>query len=592
MTRHPVLLAVLAAAVLVAAGCESTTNEAAVEVHIVNIPSIVGLGQSVSLTAIVLNDDSDAGVDWSCSGAATGTFDPPHTASGGKTVFTAPATASALTITATSTAEADMQESVDISAIAAVGNVLLNGRYVFQVQGTDSNGSYAAVGTIIADGAGNITGGRQDIADETGQTGPDALTGTYAVSSDGRGSLTLDVSSSNLPNYGVETFSIAVTSPTHALIIQFDGTATSSGTLDFQSADALEAGSIIGAYVFTAGGIDIPSNAPLSFGGVTQLSAATGTLASGTLYENDGGDLSSSAFTGTMTGPDAYGRGTIETSLGVGFVYYAVQGGLLRLVEEDVPTFITGGTMCAQGPDGDAGTFTNAALDGDYSLTSGGASVFGAVALASQFTADGTGSLTDGFADVNDGGSLGSGSIAGLDAYTIAGDGTGTLTLPGGDITQNISSLMIFVTDPALNLLDPGSATGGGGALILDFDASALGTGIIVPRSAGMFQGFYSFGMQTVGSDGEVDFVGRVASDGVGSLAGTVDVNINGTALPLAGISGTFTADPVVIGRFTGTYILGGTTHEIVYYMVSGASLFVLDIDTADVGIGGIESGG
>ena len=68
----------------------------------------------------------------------------------------------------------------------------------------------------LADGDGTIAGGEQDYSDETLQAGPDLVAGTYAVGPDGRGSITLVVENAELPNNGVETFSIALTSAAHA----------------------------------------------------------------------------------------------------------------------------------------------------------------------------------------------------------------------------------------------------------------------------------------------------------------------------------------------------------------------------------------
>ncbi len=205
------------------------------------------VGQSVNLTANVGNDSSDAGVDWSCTGGACGTFVPAHTASGASTVYTAPASPGAVTVSAAATADAGAKASLTITVVPIGSNAMLNGAYVLAVQGVNGSGSYSAVGTILADGDGHITGGEQDYADESIQAGPDSLTGAYAIGPDGRGSITLNVNNPNLPQGGVETFSVAVTSASHALVIEFDGTANSSGSLDAQASSALDPAAIRGA---------------------------------------------------------------------------------------------------------------------------------------------------------------------------------------------------------------------------------------------------------------------------------------------------------------------------------------------------------
>jgi hypothetical protein len=592
--RHRLLVS-LALALALVPGCgtkSSNSTTSAISVQVTNVPGTLTAGQSVNLTASVFNDTTNAGVDWTCApSGACGAFNPAHTADGGVTVFTAPSEAGTVTVTATSTANNSASASATISVVAADTNALLNGPYVFLVQGIDTSGTYTAAGTILADGNGNVTGGEQDYADSAIQLGPDAVTGNYTIGADGRGSITLNANNTSLPNFGVETFSIAMTSSKHGLIIQFDGTATSSGTLDFQAAGASDAGSIAGPYSFVTSGLDIYNQTPLAGGGIAGLSASSGTVTGGRFFANDGGNTIEYDFTGTMTGPDSLGRGTIALDFGLNFVYYAVRGEVLRLIEPDVPTTLSSGTAYAQGPAGASLSFSNGTLTGNYAFYESGSSVLGALALAGQFTADGNGSLTAGFVDTNDGTSISAGSIAGQNVYTLAGDGTGTLTLPGtAGTTQDVAQLLVFATDPAINLLDPNAATGGGGALILDVDAGAVGAGLIVPQSTGVFEGNYAVNLQALSTTGELDFVGRSTSDGTGNLTGTLDINDTGMTTGGVALSGTFAADAANPGRLTGSMTAAGVSYDIVYYQVSGTILLILDIDAADVGNGFLES--
>ena len=581
------LSSAVAAVLFSACGKGSTPG---IVVQLTNAPGTLTINQSVSLTANVGNDSSNAGVDWSCGGSGScGTFNPAHTASGGTTVYTAPASPGSVTITAAATASSGVKATALISIVPIGSNATLDGRYVFSVGGVDSNGSYTASGTVVADGNGNITGGEQDYADESIQAGPDAVTGSYSIGPDGRGSVTLNVSNTSLPHNGVETFSIAVTSTTHALIIQFDGTATSSGNLDFQAASAIDPTAISGAFAFTAQGVDIANSVPISYGGVLLMSASSGSIVSGTYFENDGGSTFASSLTGSLTAPDPFGRGTLALSVGVHFAYYAVQGEVLRLVGKDLPSFMTGGSVYGQGAAGTSATFSNASLAGNYVLSQAGGSAFGSLALAGQFSADGAGNLAAGVADANDAGTATFSSIAGQAVYSIAGDGTGTLTLPGTvDSLGSVSSLLIFAVDPAINLCDPNSANGGGGALVMDYDNSAVASGFIVPQSSAPFEGNYAVTLQFVGSGGENDWVGQSAASG-GALTGTVDINDVGATSAGVSLAGSFTADAVNMGRWTGSFTVNGTIHHISYYQVSGTLFVIVDLDSADVGIGIME---
>lgn len=587
--RHPVLWITIgiaaAAALLFYSACAKET--AGIVVQLINAPGTLTVSQSVSLTANVNNDSSDAGVDWTCTGTGgCGTFAPTHTASGATTVYTAPATEGTVTILATSTADHAVQASVTISVVPEGTNAMLNGAYVFFVQGSDTNGSYVAAGTIVADGNGNITGGFQDYTDVSIQAGPDAVTGTYSIGPSGRGSITLNVANANLPNNGVETFGIALKSATHGLIIQFDGSATSSGTLDVQMDTALNAALFDGAYAFTLQGSDTGNQRPYSAGGVLLMNAPAQQITAGTYDENDGGSTFSVALTGTMTGPDGSGRGTMTFSIGAQFAYYAVRGNVLRLVEKDVGTVMSGGSLYGQGATGLAAGFSNASLTGAYAFMEAGGSVFGPLGLAGQFASDGAGNLTAGVADVNDGGTATFGSVVGTAAYSIASDGSGSLTLPAAiDSRGSVSALKIFAVAPDLNLLDPSNPEGGGGALILDFDSGANGTGVIVPQTTAAYEGDYAFNLQYVDANGEHDWVGTLTAAGA-ALTGTVDINDVGLTSAGVTFSGTLGADTTNIGRWTGSFTAGGTTHAIMYYQVSSSAFVYVDTDTGDVGIG------
>ena len=111
----------------------------------------------------------------------------------------------------------------------------LTGTYVISISGTDVNTStnpapivpFAIVGTITADGNGNIKGGTVDINDpgnlgvHTGQAV--SSSSGYHIGQDGRGTGTLVTS--------VATFKVdfVLTSASHGLISRFDGFGTGSG---------------------------------------------------------------------------------------------------------------------------------------------------------------------------------------------------------------------------------------------------------------------------------------------------------------------------------------------------------------------------
>src|SRR6267142_1364543 len=261
---------------------------------------------------------------------------------------------------------------------------------------------------------------------------------------------------------------------------------------------------------------------------------------------------------------DACGHGTMHVNAGRSFVYYIISPKVLRVLEGDNISFV-GGSAYAQGSAGS----TIAALSGKFVYQHHGWSSPGRTVAAGQFSADGTGRITAGVSDSNFGGSptivnMGK-SVTGM--YLISGSPSGTLTLSDAAGT---STFNLYLVDPALNTLDPSNSTGGGGALLLHTDASIIGTGILIPQ---IVSGSPSFSQNHVlnlvnsvdtanaATVNEVHLVGKFARDGAANFTGTADYgqNSSNTQIVVKGntLSGTFAADSVNAGHFTGSFTLG-----------------------------------
>ena len=200
---------------------------------------------------------------------------------------------------------------------------------------------------MTLDGNGNVLGGEQDYNDGAGLTSPqpsgDAiLPGSAALTVDpttGQGTLTLTTNNTSLGLNGVETLGVQFVNTNHALIIQFDGSATSSGSMDTQTlANTLNDGN----YAFTLSGVD-PGYQSIVFGGVFAISNGGTTLA-GTFDVDDAGATTTpilgTAFSGTIAGPDTFGRGTITSiTLPVPALnYYVVGPEAIRIIDVDTST--------------------------------------------------------------------------------------------------------------------------------------------------------------------------------------------------------------------------------------------------------------
>jgi hypothetical protein len=549
---------------------------------------------TASVAAAVLNDSANKGVTWSCTPSAScGSFTPAQTASGAATTYTAPAgvpKGGNVTITATAVSNVTQTASATVAITVIGSNASANGQYSFLVTGQDSSGNYyAAAGSLTFDGNGNITAGEQDLTNTNGLDLADPVTGTYAVGPDGRGTMTL-----NLQILATtETFAFTITSGSHALINQDDGTATGSGVLDLQTAGPTFAASqFSGGYSFTLTGEDETVLAATVFGGVFSADG-TSNLPAGTLDENDNGAFTSTPFTGTFTAPDASGRGTITFSTGATFAYYLVRPQVVRLIETDT-LFFSGGTAYGQGA---ASSFTNSSLAGPFVFNNVGSSVSGSFAAAGQFVTDGNGNFTGGIADANDNGSVTSGSLA-ASTYTFPNPKSprGSITIPAGAVFTTGMTLSVYLVDPNLNLLDPNNTSGGGGALILTNDANIFGVGMIVPQvipAPSNLAGNYAVSFTSAPNVAEADLTGQVVANLSGNLNGTADyANDAGSSTTFATTNatytGTFAPDGSNPGRLTGTLLLtggtlqfvpGGVTQNLSYYQADGSRMFAVETD-------------
>jgi hypothetical protein len=563
------------------------------------------------------------------------TFEVPATGAGGTFaggVNTASTNASGVATSAAFTANGSVG-TYTVTATVASGaepanfiltNTALN--FAFYLSGLESingPGFYALAGSVAMDGNGNVLGGEQDYNDGDGLTSPEPspdtiLPGTAALALDpttGQGTLTLTTSNTSLGVSGVETFAVQFVNSNHALIVQFDGSATSSGSMDLQTlSSALNDGN----YAFTLSGVD-PGLESIVFGGVFSISNG-GTALAGTFDVDDAGAPTTptlgTAFSGTITGPDAFGRGTISSAaLGILLDYYVVGPEAIRIIDVD-DTDSGVGSVFGQG----AGTFSNASL---------GKSVFGVesnsfgnlYAAAGMFTTNPNSGTFNGIADDDEYDNdtiVEAASISGN--YAVASNGYGSLTIAAGDL-GDVSILGIYMTDPLLNLNDPNNTGSGlGGALVADLDGATPisglnGTGVVIPQtdtSTASFAGSYAFGAQdytnprlaTLGW--EFDFVGQEQVDsgvwtGATGLLSDPFVIFNATrqdGTDTATFSGTASPDPVNAGRYTlklGIAVAADPVNfNTVIYQADGGQLIWLDEEVHDdsVFLGSLEQQG
>lgn len=551
-------------------------------------PGSLVTGAQASIIATVVNDTSNAGVDWSVTctsgGSGCGSFGLAHTVSGGATTFTAPLTApsnGAVTITATATATE--KSSTPATAVATVTinsagrSGLLVGQYAFSLSGTDAKGFYAAAGSVILDGNGNVKSGEEDFADTGGVHPTASLTGTYVIGNDGRGTMTLTSSDTTVGVDGIQTLDFAVVSTQQALLVEFDTSATSSGSLALQTPSSFSQMAITGGYSFTLSGVDLTNAAaPLDLGGVVTADGK-GNLTGIAEDVNDGGSVTSSTPTGTYTVPDSYGRGTVTLGSTATYTYYVVNSGAFELLETDTSGLTLGSALTQ----GSAPTFSLASLSGSYAFTASGKSGSGALAIGGLLGFDGNGNVTAGtMLDVNNAGTVASGSPTGT--YTVAANGRCTVTLSAA--TGGVAQFAMYLAanqDPQMLELDSGLTSSG----------TAISQTSSI--SAATFKGSYAGVLDFTTSSGERDADAEITSDGVSSLTGTADLNTFGGSSPLRSnttLTGSFTANSH--GRFPGSLTLSTTpvtSLNEIFYVVNSSTVLVADMDSTSPGTGQLQ---
>jgi hypothetical protein len=570
-----------------------TVNNPVLTVTITQAASPMDAGTSESIIAQVLNDSTQKGVTWSASctnstNTGCGTFNPTQsTGNGPETSYTAPSAVPTggitVTITATSVADGITTGTAQITVNPNPNLGLLSGAYALNVSGTNASGFYYILGSLEADGQGNITG----IEDMNGfafctPATATAVTGTYSVGADGRGTMTIQSGNGCFGQTvnglaGVQTFSFVVvgapqTTAPRALIIEFDNS-TASGSLDLQTGLSAGMSAINGNYGFLVTGVDLngPNANGIStadVGGTLSANGTGGAFSSGFQDVNDqvtGTITKKQAVVGTYSAPDpTTGRGT--ATLGVSgsqfdFVYYLVSANQIKLLSFDLnDPLIVGGSAYAQG----------SAANGPYVFTAAGAdsNLGSSLVSGGLFILNGT-NLTAGVVDVNDNGPIATNSAF---TGTVTGptSGRGTLAITGA----NTGGLTTFAFYP----------TATNGILLLELDSTLVSAGYALPQIQSIissdFQGNYATNFTGVIQGAEEDADAQVISDGNVNLSGTADVNGGPTSGVLgAAVTGTFTAN--ANGRFTGPLhlALSGTStqtiQEIFYIADTNNVLFI-----------------
>jgi len=445
-------------------------------------------------------------------------------------------------------------------------NANLTGPFAFSYTGTDSRGFLAVAGSFQADGAGHITSGAEDINSGFGIHTNAAISGSYTVRADGRGSATLNSPAGNT------TIDFVLVAAGHALVTRFDGNATGSGTVDQQTTSAFSNAALAGTFAFNVSGID-GASLPIGVAG-NFTSDASGNITSGLDDSNDSGAVVlSDPLTGSIP-VTAGGRGsaTLNTSHGsLVFAFYVVDANHLKIVEVDTTLAMGGEAFRQNGP------FSPASLSGPFAFSIAGTDLFarGPFAAAGALTSDGGGNITSGTEDLNDSGTVRTGLAISSSTYTMAATGRGTLSLVTSSGTFN------FAIYPTTS-----------GVLTLETDSSFVTTGVALTQqtaafTSSSFSGIY--GINFTGSTGsnELDSIAQFTADGSSKVSGIIDLNNTGTITFGQPLSGTFSVAPN--GRTTLMLQTPLGTQNMVVYLANGTRALFIELDNNLVAAGDIR---
>jgi len=478
-------------------------------------------------------------------------------------------------------------------------NASLSGQYAFSMSGVDLNsGAYIArVGSFAADGQGHITAGLEDVLD-LGSGSPASQqtfsNGTYQIQANGRGLIVLNVSSG-----GALQLSASLQSSSQGYLVQTDGLASTSGSVELQKPLQFSANAINGKYVFDFSGISFAGTTPSVISLVGEFGAdGNGNVTGGTADVNDSAFaptgatavIASTYQLDTNGNGTNFGRGTMTLD-GRTFAFYIVDNTRVELLEEDSlggssgPAILQTGVIPTQ----------NSGFKGSFAFLTGGSQTtgnFGPIARVGRFTADGAGGIgTISFFENNDGNTtqLAQGSGISGTSYAIdtsnAGSGRGTFTFHNSSV--GTVTYVFYLFSPTR-------------AVIQDVSAAVVTDGTMVSQSASSFTtaglaGNYSFswsGVELVSpSPFDENYVGQYAqtSAATSNITGVVDyaqlglntINTNGVTLN-AGISGILTIAGDGTQNNTYKIVIGGPsafTVNFVAYLGDGGTVLVVCSD-------------
>jgi hypothetical protein len=565
--------------VTVKATSEADGTKSASAVVTIILPVLVAVAPTTAVVAVdgqqqfraTVAGSTNSAVDWSISGSACSGSSCGSITSAG--LYTAPSTVPSLaTVVVKATSQIDVSQSASaIVTLVAHQNSKLHGQYAFDFTGLNSGGVYEAAGSFTANGNGEITAGKEDVNQVLGPATNVAITGTYQVDGDNRGTMTI---SSSL---GTQTFAFALDSTgIHGRLIEFDASGIrGSGVIEEQDATAFSLGALKGPYVLGLAGSDsrgarIGALAIFDFDGL-------GDIKGGSIDVNDGGTVlpTFASFQGIYR-IDSTGRGILNLSIpgfeggAFQFAFYIVSANKLLLVSTDALSSnnsIFGGTAELQS----GAPYLTSSFDGATVFSLSGESSGTPQVLVGQITFDGSSQLAVEF-DQNTGGTVLTGELL-TGAYSLGLNGSGTLNLDDSNGQMKVWDIYAIAPNHAY-VMDASSAEVGMGELKAQLTRPPFKSTDIV-------------GTYLIGSGEPLVFTaplysGVVNFDGISAATGTEDISLSSTLSASQALRGNYSVSGS-LNNGRGTLRLtspSGATYDL--WITSALEVLGVEVDSTN----------
>jgi len=507
------------------------------------------------------------------SGEITGT---PILVSGTPVSFTL-----GVTDSQTVPASASRAFSISITTGSTNPNALLRGAYAFFFSGFDTQGVVLAAGQFTADGAGNISSGSEDFNRVSGTSINAALTGTYALGTDGRGTITL-IATNSVGQKLTTIYQLVLDSVGNARFFENDTGNTTppplptrgEGIIKPQVGSGFSAASFNGNYAFAFSGQDL-TTAPAALVGVVHADGSSA-LTPGTVDYNDAGLYSAAVpASGNFSSSSAAGRIVANlvfqipssAQLTLNFVGYFVSATDLFAIEIDTTDAThpkIGGEMLLQNP---SVTFNNAALTGGSVISGTGLDNPNASAFVGLLASNGSGAATVNF-NQNDAGTISQGTLI-PGTYLVTTNGRVEFT-SFGTLGPRIAAGYLTGVNQGFLVGSDRTATSG----LLENQTGP-------PFSLVSIMGSYALSAPMPADDMVSNIIGQLTANGAGRMQGVVDEVDSSGQNP----SQSFVGNATVATTGQGTMVTNtpvGIPTNLAIYVISPSAIRAISTDSVD----------